>query len=185
MPHDLLVLIANRVKVIEDFIAFNCVCTSWRTASPKDNFDIFSPQLPLLMLPDDHENNYYREFYSVSKGKVSRKLYLPEAKGRECFPSHQVGWVLTQSFDGENVNLLNPFSRTQIQLPNQFALIDEDEEFIEQEEYNYIRNAILSANPSFTSDYVLVIAYNTDVNHFSLFGDLEISIGINSASVKE
>ncbi|KAH0737297.1 hypothetical protein KY290_036002 [Solanum tuberosum] len=174
LPHDLLVLIAKRVKVIEDFIAFRSVCTSWRTASPKDNFDIFSPQLPLLMLPDDDENNYYREFYSLSKGKVSQKLYLPEAKGRECFPSHQVGWLLTQSFDGENVNLFNPFSRTQIQLPNQFALIDEDEELIEQEEYNYIRNAILSANPSFTSDYVLVIAYNTDVNHLAFWrpGDI-------------
>ncbi|KAH0635597.1 hypothetical protein KY289_035512 [Solanum tuberosum] len=99
LPHDLLVLIAKHVKVMEDFIAFSGVCTSWRTASTKDNFDMLYPQLPLLMLPDKDDD--YREFYSLSKGKVSRRLYLPEAKGRECFPSDQMGWLLTQSLDGK------------------------------------------------------------------------------------
>ncbi|KAL3358424.1 hypothetical protein AABB24_015511 [Solanum stoloniferum] len=183
LPHDLLVLIAKHVKLMEDFIAFSGVCTSWRTASTKDNFDMLYPQLPLLMLPDKDDD--YREFYSLSKGKVSRRLYLPEAKGRECFPSDQMGWLLTQSLDGKEVSLLNPFSRTQIQLPNQFALSgflgleeeeeeEEEEEKEEEKEYRYIRNAILSANPSFTSDYVLVIAYNTDVNHLAFWrpGDI-------------
>ncbi|KAG5584439.1 hypothetical protein H5410_044873 [Solanum commersonii] len=59
------------------------------------------PQLPLLMLPDKDDD--YREFYSLSKGKVSRRLYLPEAKGRECFPSDQMAWLLTQSLDGKEV----------------------------------------------------------------------------------
>lgn len=174
LPRDLLALIAKRVKLIEDFIAFRGVCTSWRTASPKDNFDVLSPQLPLLMLPDKDDD--YREFYSITKGKVSRILYLPGARGRQCYPSDQVGWLLTHSYDGEEVTLLNPFSRTQIQLPNQFALMalqgfDKDPE---REIYDCIRNVVLSANPSFTSDYVLVIAYDTDVNHLAFWrpGDL-------------
>ncbi|PHU06623.1 hypothetical protein BC332_23112 [Capsicum chinense] len=105
---------------MEDFIFFSSVCTSWRTAASKVNFDHLSPQLPLLMLPDKDDD--YREFYSLSKGKVSRTLYLPEARG----------------------------------LP-------------EGSRYWSIRNVVLSANPSFTSDYVLVIAYNTDVNHLAFW----------------
>ncbi|KAG5584427.1 hypothetical protein H5410_044861 [Solanum commersonii] len=155
LNNDLLVEIAKRVKVIEDFIVFGCVCNSWRTASTKDNFDVLSPQLPLLMLPQKDD---YREFYSLSKGKISRRLYLPEAKGRECFPSHQMGWFFTQSLDvGEEDCLLNPFSATKIQLPT----------LIEDLEYPYIINAILSANPSFISDYVLVISYHTYVEQFA------------------
>ncbi|XP_015170943.1 F-box protein SKIP23-like [Solanum tuberosum] len=177
LTHDLLLLIAKRVKVMEDFIAFRSVCTSWRTASPKDNFDILSPQLPLLMLPDDHENNYYRQFYSLSKGKVSRKLYLPDAKGRDCFPTHHMGWLLTQSLNGEEVNLFNPFSATKIHLPNQFALraLQSPDDLIEEPEfYRHIKLATLSANPSFTSDYVLVISYDTDVNYLAYWlpGDI-------------
>ncbi|WMV44781.1 hypothetical protein MTR67_038166 [Solanum verrucosum] len=176
-PHDLLVLIAKRVKVMEDYIAFGCVCNSWRTASSKDCFDLLSPQLPLLMLPDDDEKTYYREFYSLSKGKVSRKLYLPDAKGRDCFPTHHMGWLLTQSLDGEEVNLFNPFSATKIHLPNQFALraLQSPDDLIEEPEfYRHIKLATLSANPSFTSDYVLVISYDTDVNYlaFWLPGDI-------------
>ncbi|PHT49256.1 hypothetical protein CQW23_13464 [Capsicum baccatum] len=152
LHNDLLVLIAKRVKVMEDFIFFSSVCTSWRTAASKVNFDHLSPQLPLLMLPDKDDD--YREFYSLSKA----------------------GWLLTQSYDGEEVNLLHAFSRTEIQLPNQFALIDLQglDRLPEGSRYWSIRNVVLSVNPSFTSDYVLVIAYNTDVNHLTFWrpGDL-------------
>ncbi|PHT57678.1 hypothetical protein CQW23_00041 [Capsicum baccatum] len=56
LPDDLIAMIANRVKVLEDFIAFSVVCTSWRTVATKENFDAFnSPQAPLLMLPDKDE----------------------------------------------------------------------------------------------------------------------------------
>ncbi|XP_059306545.1 uncharacterized protein LOC132057988 [Lycium ferocissimum] len=121
LPHDLLVLIAKRVKLIEDFIALSVVCTSWQTASPKDNLDVLSPQLHLLMLADKDDD--YREFYSLSKGKVSRILYLPEARGRACFPSET--WLVTMACDGDGeLNLLHPFSRNQIQLPSQKALWD-------------------------------------------------------------
>ncbi|XP_016507143.2 putative F-box protein At1g65740 [Nicotiana tabacum] len=172
LPHELLVLIAKRVKVIEDFIAFGAVCTSWRTAATKENFDVFSPQVPLLMLADDKDDDY-REFYSLSKGKVSRILYLPEARGRECFPSE--GWLFTMSYYGE-FNLLHPFSRTQIQLPSPKALLALQgfDEIPKGEIYHMIDKAVLSANPSLTSDYVLVISYYTDVNHLAFWrpGDL-------------
>lgn len=141
---------------------------------------MLSPQLPLLMLPDDDENTYYREFSSLSKGKVSRRLYLPDLRGQDCFPTDQMGWLLIQSLDGEGeeVYLFNPFSATKIHLPNQFALIalqSPDDFLIEEPEfYRYIKRATLSANPSVTSDYVVVISYNTDVNHLAYWlpGDI-------------
>lgn len=157
LPRDLLISIAQRVKVIEDFIAFGAVCTSWRTAAPKGNFDVLSPQVPLLMLADKDDD--YREFYSLSKQIVSR-IFLPEVRGRECFISE--GWICTAAYTGE-VNLLHPFSRTQIQLPPQEVLLAFD--CVEPEGvYPCIDQAVLSASPSLTSDYVLVVSFYGYVN---------------------
>ncbi|OIT30725.1 hypothetical protein A4A49_59331, partial [Nicotiana attenuata] len=97
----------------------------------------------------------YREFYSLSKGKVSRILYLPEARGRECFPSE--GWICTASYTRE-VNLLHPFSRTLIQLPPQQALLAFDCDNTD-DGYPCIDQAVLSASPSLTSDYVLMVSF--------------------------
>ncbi|KAF3624087.1 putative DNA topoisomerase 6 subunit A-like [Capsicum annuum] len=52
LSKDLSDVIVKRVKLIEDFIAFSVVCTSWRNSATKANFDFLSPQLPLLMLAD-------------------------------------------------------------------------------------------------------------------------------------
>ncbi|XP_049360020.1 F-box protein At2g26160-like [Solanum verrucosum] len=157
LPNDLISHIANRVKVIEDFIAFRSVCTSWRIAAIKDDFDVFSPQIPLLMLGAKHEDDF-RELYSLSKNKVSR-LFLPEVRNAECFPTE--GWLCTvsnTSRDGE-MNLLHPFSRTQIQLPSLKILLA-FHDFDHRPTVQYVIKAVLSANPSITSDYVLMLWYN-------------------------
>ncbi|XP_060196254.1 F-box protein At2g26160-like [Lycium barbarum] len=156
LPGDLIGRIAKRVKVMEDFITFRAVCTSWRAAASKDLFDVLSPQVPLLMLADKDDD--YREFYSLSKKKVSR-IFLPEARGRDCFPTE--GWLFTVSNTGE-MNLLHPFSRTQIQLPPEESLLDlciPDPNHEDEIPGYRIVNAVLSANPSHTSDYALVVSY--------------------------
>ncbi|KAG5602135.1 hypothetical protein H5410_033505 [Solanum commersonii] len=143
LPCYLISTVAERVKVTEDFVAFGAVCISWRTAATRDNFDVSSQQIPLLMLADKDDD--YREFYSLSKHKVSR-LFLPEIRGRRCFPS-EGGWMFTDSCTGE-FNLFHPFSRTQIQLPPQNALKEALQKDAEITHYT-IDKAVLSANPSY------------------------------------
>ncbi|XP_060211020.1 F-box/kelch-repeat protein At3g18720-like [Lycium barbarum] len=181
LANDLIAQIANRVKLIEDFIAFGAICTSCRAAATKENFDVFSPQVPLLMLADKDDD--YREFYSLSKKKVSR-IFLPEARGRECLPSE--GWLCTVENNTGEINLLHPFSRTQIQLPPEkdiWALQDYEPDGVP---CHFMDKVVLSASPSVTSDYVLVVSYyaGNDCLAFWRPGDLnwtKIDIEPNSA----
>lgn len=157
LPNDLIAHIAKRVKAIEDFIAFRAVCTSWQIAATTDNFDVLWPQLPLLMLGAKDDD--YREFYSLSKKKVSR-MFLPEARGSECFPSE--GWLCTVVNDTGEMNLLHPFSHKKIQLPSRKAILT-FHDLVERpnggNRWCCIDNAVLSANPSLTSDYALMVQH--------------------------
>ncbi|PHT37780.1 hypothetical protein CQW23_21353 [Capsicum baccatum] len=155
LPKDLIDLIAKCVKLIEDFIAFGVVCTSWRNSETKVNFDFLSPQLPLLMLADKGDD--YREFYSLSKKKVSH-VFLPEVRERECYPTE--GWICNVKFDTTEMTLLHPFSRISIQLLLKKELWASAERFPERRtRYQCMSIAVLSMSPSFTSDYVLTISY--------------------------
>ncbi|TMW95807.1 hypothetical protein EJD97_008328 [Solanum chilense] len=162
LPNDVIAHIANRVKVIEDFIAFGAVCTSWRIAATKDNFDLLSPQVPFLMLADEHDD-HYQEFYSLSKKKVSR-IFLPEVRGSVCL-SIKEGWLCTVVNDTGEMNLLHPFSRKKIHLPSLKALLNyHDRVGYEANHWGSIDLAVLSANPSLTSDYVLMVSlYGPDI----------------------
>nr|XP_033509696.1 uncharacterized protein LOC104087593 isoform X2 [Nicotiana tomentosiformis] len=103
----------------------------------------------------------YQEFYSLSKKKVSR-IFLPEAGGRECLPSE--GWLCTVANNTGEMNLLHPFSRIKIQLPSRkdllsFHGLDYLERAREGKRWHCVDKTILSANPSLTSDYTLLVHY--------------------------
>nr|XP_004246092.1 putative F-box protein At3g25750 [Solanum lycopersicum] len=168
LPIDLLHLIANRIEDLKDFIVFTCVCTSWKNASPKDKFDVFTPQVPLLMLAD--KDSDYRQFYSLSKKKVS-SIFLPEARGRPCFPSE--GWLCTMENNTGEMNLLHPLSRTQIHLPSRENLMASNG-LGDEQIWTCIEKVVLSASPCLTSDYVLVVHYHANINHLAFWrpGDL-------------
>ncbi|XP_027772248.1 F-box protein At2g26160-like [Solanum pennellii] len=168
-PLELLEMIAKRVTVMEDFIRFGVVCKSWGSAATKENFDVLVPQVPLLMLAAKGDDDY-REFYSLSKRKISRRIFLPEARGKLCLPTQ--GWLFTvnyRAFTGE-MTLLHPFSRVQIQLPPPTGLTDQES----KRPYVTINHVVLSASPSVTSDYVLIICYGRPTYRLALWrpGDL-------------
>ncbi|KAF8412286.1 hypothetical protein HHK36_000247 [Tetracentron sinense] len=166
LPNDLLGLIAQRVLIYEDFVAFGGVCESWRSVAVKQNFTP-SPQLPWLMLPEQ-KNCDTRTFFSLSKGMVHERR-LPEVRGKRCWGSQ--GWLITFSID-LNISLLNPFTRLQIQLPPHRTFKYHFDIYEDVEEYNYtpaeiqelyIYKAIVSSSPSSTTDYVVMVIHGPKI----------------------
>ncbi|KAF8412280.1 hypothetical protein HHK36_000241 [Tetracentron sinense] len=165
LPNDLLGLIAKRVIIYEDFVAFGGVCNSWRSVAVRQNFTP-SPQLPWLMLPEQKNSNN-RAFFSLSKGMVHERP-LPEARGKRCWGSQ--GWLVTFSIDF-NISPLNPFTGLQIQLPphrtfKHHYVTSEEDEFgytptLLQEVY--IKKAIVSSSPSSSSDYVVMVIHGPNI----------------------
>ncbi|KAL6183765.1 hypothetical protein ACLB2K_045176 [Fragaria x ananassa] len=106
---DLLVSIANRMDVVEDFIAFGLVCKPWRSAAARENFTGgLTHQVPWLLLhPTKNSNagNSVFEFYNMRKGKT-HKLSLAEESKRNEVRCSSLGWLITLSEDFE-VSLLH------------------------------------------------------------------------------
>ncbi|XP_027082799.1 F-box protein SKIP23-like [Coffea arabica] len=152
---DLLAVISRHLSLIEDFVAFRGVCTSWRMAAPKQNFVNLWPTVPLLMLAEKKDSDD-REFYSLSRGKVWNKLSLPETKNKKCMESR--GWLITVGSGGE-MNMLHPLSGVQIELPHQSTFPMYDNLNIPSC-FVYVKRAALSVPPSASdgfSGFVLMV----------------------------
>jgi hypothetical protein len=81
LPHSVLVNIAGRIKLYEDFVDFREVCTSWRLAAVDENFRFISNQTPWLMLPSIPGSDL-RSFYNLSRDTPSQ-ISLPESQWSE------------------------------------------------------------------------------------------------------
>ncbi|KAK4362494.1 hypothetical protein RND71_017735 [Anisodus tanguticus] len=131
LQYDLLVLIATRFNLIEDYLNFGTVCKSWHCVATKNNFNNDLPRAPWLMLAEEEDNEVENDVWSL--------------------------WVgLSVGEDEGEISLLHPFSGVQIVLPHQNTTEDYEEH---QTSWlmSFIRKAVLSASPSHTSDYVLVV----------------------------
>ncbi|KAH0669958.1 hypothetical protein KY285_024105 [Solanum tuberosum] len=141
----------------------------------KEDFNAFSPQLPLLMLGAKDDD--YREFYSLTKKKII-PIFLPEARGSECLPSG--GWLCTVVNDTGEMNLLHPFSRKKIHLPSRKAMLTFHNPGAFEEphggnRWSCIDRGVLSGNPSLTSDYVLMVHHYGPASCLAIWrpGDLD------------
>ncbi|XP_055819532.1 F-box protein At2g26160-like [Solanum dulcamara] len=150
---ELLVLIVRRINMIEDYLNFRIICKSWHSVATRDNFNSNLPRAPWLMLAEEENDRTCRKFFSLYNGMILKKR-IPGASEKRCMESK--GWLITVGKDEGEVSLLHPFSGVQIELPHQKTT--------ERYEHNYthvpwtfIRKAVLSANPSHTYDYAVMV----------------------------
>ncbi|KAK4365488.1 hypothetical protein RND71_016846 [Anisodus tanguticus] len=153
LQHELLVLIVRRVNLIEDYLNFGTVCKSWHTVATKDNFNSDLPRVPWLMLAEEKDDITCRKFFSLYNGMILKKQ-IPKASGKRCMES--MGWLITVGKDEGEISLLHPFSGVQIELPHQNTT-KHYETFATEEPWTFVQKAVLSANPSHTSDYILMV----------------------------
>ncbi|KAJ4712116.1 F-box protein [Melia azedarach] len=157
---DLLVQIAKRVKLLDDFVAFRGVCSSWRSAANMRNFMFKYDQLPLLMLAPRESSNR-RDFFNISKG-VSRQVCLPEANDKKTLSSK--GWLLTIDRDWR-IFLLHLYSRVRIELPNIKSFEDWDaDDCISPNIMRlfFLHKFVLSSSPLEDEDYIVMVIYGCD-----------------------
>jgi hypothetical protein len=103
LPPELLVLVLKRLPSLADRVHLRAVCHPWRSNSISPNLSL---PFPWLTLPDG-------TFLSIPGGEVHR---LPVPDGVCCHGS--IGnWLFLMSTDGA-CSLLNPFSKTTLELPN-------------------------------------------------------------------
>lgn len=154
LQSDVLVHIGRHLNLIEEYLNFASVCKPWRRVATKSNFNSDLPRVPWLMLPEGDDNkSSCREFFSLCNGMILKKS-IPRARGKRCLES--LGWFITVGKDEGEISLLHPFSGVQIELPHQNTTEDyarNKTRYI----WTYIHKAVLSADPSKTSDYVLMV----------------------------
>ncbi|KAJ7961485.1 F-box protein [Quillaja saponaria] len=175
---EILLVIAKKLISSEDFlasVAFGAVCTSWRSVyiKVKDVIKQLPTQVIWLMLAEERDHTDERGFFSLAKGNT-RYLQLPEAKGKFCFSFPQ-GWLITTGKDLD-LDLLHPLSRVQFQLPNLRTITKDFRSSCLLS--TVINRALLTANPSLTSDFRVVIICD--------FGRLAFAkLGANSRTISK
>ncbi|KAK4721826.1 hypothetical protein R3W88_012059 [Solanum pinnatisectum] len=157
LQSDLLGVILSRMDLIEDYLNFSSVCKSWHSVANEHSFISNLPRAPWLMLAEeddgDEDDNTCRKFYSFYNDMIFKKR-VPEAQGKRCMES--MGWLITVGKEDGEISLLHPFSGVQIQLPHQNTtkLYEFNQTRVP---WNFVKKAVLSANPSHTDDYVLMV----------------------------
>ncbi|XP_030513686.1 F-box/kelch-repeat protein At1g57790-like [Rhodamnia argentea] len=162
LPRDILGLIARRLA-IEDFLAFRGVCTTWRSAAPKETYSAKS-KAPWLMISILEQ---VAEFFSPSRGKTYKVPLLHLWGGQALSPP---GWIFVSTLDHtyhKKCRIFNPLSSVSIELPTLEKLrhksclgveLDEQERYLcESPGINMIA---LSSSPSLSRSYTVMISYS-------------------------
>lgn len=119
LPAHLLRQIAELLVVdVSDYVHFRAVCTTWRSAAvdPRRR----PPQLPWLLLQHDRTTNRL-SFFSLSDAKT-HSIRLPD-RACDCHVCLSCdGWLVLKKASSR-ICLLNPLSRTLLELPPVFNLL--------------------------------------------------------------
>ncbi|EOY24683.1 Uncharacterized protein TCM_016223 [Theobroma cacao] len=164
LPGDLLVLIAKKLVSVEEFLAFGVVCTSWRSAADKSNFEPSQQQPPWLML-SKRKHKRFREFFSLTTHKIY-KFSIPDDIGKKCLASQ--GWLFAigKTFD---INLIHPLSGARVPLPQMHTLKGLNCLFDSPASlcFHFIYKAILSTNNN-PNELRVAIIYGGSLNRVAV-----------------
>ncbi|EXB37361.1 Putative F-box protein [Morus notabilis] len=147
LPLDILLSIAKRLS-FEDLVAFGAVCTSWRPAATKENFDYSRQQIPWLMLFSS-DVKPLAKFHSLSSEKTFDQLPHPREVYNQKLIYSSSGWIMSIDDSPREgaMSLFHPLSQAQIRLPRQ--------------SFVYVNRFALSASPSETnSDYIVIVIFH-------------------------
>ncbi|KAH7670202.1 F-box domain-containing protein [Dioscorea alata] len=160
IPKDMLQEITKFLS-IPDYIRFGAVCSHWLEVI-KEGYYFPHKQLPWLIFFDIESPRVFNP--------LDEKVYqieLPELHQRHCAGSSH-GWLITIDLN-LNINLLNPFSKDQVKLP-QLPFDASDvwprlyyecfwSKWPEERRDQLIYKAVLSADPCKNSDYTVMAIY--------------------------
>ncbi|PIA33651.1 hypothetical protein AQUCO_04000012v1 [Aquilegia coerulea] len=164
IPEDILLSVVNRLHTVTDYFHLSEVCKPWRTINTCSPHNYLIPQPPFLMLAEPKMKMEEKEGHDAAihraigrrgfvvlnnKDKMS-ELDLPELYERRCVGSTG-NWLITVNKEQE-VHILNPFTRTQFQLPSQSTLPNQLVGDFTQEDLRdcFLRRAILCCPPKST-----------------------------------
>ncbi|KAJ8747287.1 hypothetical protein K2173_014524 [Erythroxylum novogranatense] len=173
---ELLDIIEDEIVVCTDKLRFSCVCKIWQSMAEIPNHN----EIPWLVVP-----NYKSNTVSSSYGLLNllnNKVYnidLEEAKGK-LFKGSSHGWLVVVDRISTTINLINPITKAQVQLPPRHKFPDviryqpgEDEDLTywdfrghkiltgSSSDANYygLHRVILSSNPS-SNNYIAASIYD-------------------------
>ncbi|KAH7658571.1 F-box domain-containing protein [Dioscorea alata] len=142
-----------------DYIRLSVVCSAWHEVA-KERHHFLQKQLPWLI----SFNNDCSRFLNLSEEKVYQ-IEISELHGRLCVGSSH-GWLITIDID-LNMNLLDPFSKAQVKLPQleydaSNALHKHFYESFRLHEPEirrdmFIYKGVLSGNPYKSFDYIVIV----------------------------
>ncbi|XP_074289808.1 F-box protein SKIP23-like [Silene latifolia] len=166
LPLDLLGDIAMRLEMIEDFIYFSAVCSTWKRVSSLIKHQWRPIPVPRLLLSENTSNNPHcvRKIFNPSNNKCYN-MNLPETFGTRCWGS-DCGWVAMVDRD-LNVRLFNPITKSEIRFPSAETIPDrppyvEERDGSEEDYINwvlglfFIRLTVLKVSET---EFVIVVLY--------------------------
>ncbi|KAF6157628.1 hypothetical protein GIB67_037201 [Kingdonia uniflora] len=168
LPNDLLDELSKHFTIMNDLVRFGAVCVNWHsyfTLNRNRPLPCKRPrQPPVLMISGQKLQSRYYHLYS-SDGVVETHNIPMTVPHHKFLYASTHGWLVIGDFHDLSVHLLNPFLsvNNRIDLPLLTAmdncyLVD----FYPMKRsyvHAYINKAALSVNPTYTSNYVLMIIY--------------------------
>ncbi|KAH7658461.1 hypothetical protein IHE45_17G089200 [Dioscorea alata] len=152
----------------DDYIRFGAVCSHWLAVAKEK---CHSPWLLFFNFDSP-------KFFNPLEKKVYQ-IEIPELYERRCAGS-SYGWLITIN-QHRNINLLNPFSKAQVKLP----LLPLDDVWPIRMFDKLIYKAVISADPSKSSDYIVIAIYYSKNLAFWKPGDLTWTVIDNDCPIQD